>query len=98
MRAKDHLGNSYPSMQAMAEHYGISKETFLKRYKTMSLKDALTSFKHYDHEGNGFNSIEDMCKFWGISVNLYESRHNTHHWPLKDSLERPAQAYKRRDK
>lgn len=86
MRAKDHLGNSYTSMKAMAEHYGMSRDVFLYRYRTMSLKDALTTCKCYDHKGNGFNSFVKMCKYWGINYNSFYYKYNKLHLPIEKCL------------
>lgn len=87
MQAKDHLGNVYPSLKAMLEHYGISEYEFFKRYNHMTLKDALTTYKYYDHKGNGFNSIREMCKYWKVDYNTFYSRY-TRNWPMEKCLTR----------
>lgn len=77
---KDHLGNEFPSMRAMAEHYGLRSQTLISRLKRgMALEKALEiksgdarSVK--DHTGKKFVSQEAMCRAWGIRPVTYAAR------------------------
>ena len=94
----DHLGNTFPSITTMCEHYGISTDTFNKRRneKHMSLKDALTipvKKRHNgsckDHLGNEFPSTQAMCEHYGIDRNVFDYRIYEKHMPIKDALTKP---------
>ena len=80
---KDHLGNEFPSTQAMCEHYGIDRNVFDHRIyeKHMPIKDALTkpTRKQHngpckDHLGNEFPSQKAMCDYYGINMNTFKGR------------------------
>ena len=92
----DHLGNKYPSYQAMCDAYHISDSTYQERIKRgLSQKDALTMTKAealnkhvHDHLGQEFPSKAAMCDHWGISRQIYFGRIGMG-WSLKDALETP---------
>lgn len=79
---KDHLGNEYPSKQAMCKAYNISIYTLKSRLTSgMSLGEALTTpimkgkgVSYKDHLGNSYPSREAMCKAYGIDIGVYWSR------------------------
>ena len=92
---KDHLGNEFPSTQAMCEHYGIDRNIFDYRIyeKHMPLKDALTkpTRKQHngpckDHLGNEFPNQKAMCKHYGISYDTFYRRMTKNHMSLEDAL------------
>ena len=80
---KDHLGNEFPSINAMCKHYGIDRTVFNYRRneKHMSLKETLTmpvEKQHKgsckDHLGNEFPNKKAMCKHYGISESAFSNR------------------------
>ena len=96
---KDHLGNEFPSINAMCKHYGIDRTVFNYRRneKHMSLKETLTmpvEKKHNgsckDHLGNVFPNKQAMCEHYGISTDTFNKRRNEKHMSLKEALTTPA--------
>lgn len=89
----DHLGNTFESVIAMCNHYGITAQVFTRRIEIgWSIERALTApiRSHSkiikDHKGQEFNSIESMCNHYGIHKEAFNHR-ITHGWTLKDALE-----------
>ena len=92
---KDHLGQEFPSKDAMCRHWGIDRQVFFGRQKLgWPLKDILTTPKNTvaknsvqitDHEGNAFNSISDLCRHWHIGLSTYRERRKRG-WSMKDAL------------
>ena len=75
MHCKDHLGNSYNSVNAMCDAYGISAVVFRnRRRKGMTLEEALMGYRYTDHEGRHFRTKKDMCDFYHIKVTTYLGR------------------------
>lgn len=89
MKVKDHLGNDFPTIVAMATYYGMSYTTLYKRLQTMTLEEALTTKtrKHHyktmrvcrglqcaDYKGTLYPSVAAMCVAHGIPRTLYYSR------------------------
>ena len=91
----DHIGNMYPSLKAMCQHYGINKTTLRSRLKQMPLSDALTlpvnvrktsiEYKCKDHTGHEYASITSMCKAYCIPLSTYLSRISKG-WTVERSL------------
>ena len=76
---RDHLGNSYPSLKDMCEHYRIQYQTYYKRVlSSWSVERALTTPEHRDpvkdHLGNVYRSKKDMCQEYGISDSTLNKR------------------------
>lgn len=78
---KDHLGNTFVSIQEMADHWHIPDSTLSARLKKMSVEEALTlTTKELrgknvtDHTGKTWPSVTAMCKAWGITTALYYGR------------------------
>lgn len=93
-QVRDHLGNTYTSIEAMLKHYGISKDTYRKRLlKGWSLKDILnTPTKYntkaqitYDHLGNEFKSFLKMCQYYNKDFCTVKNRLDKG-WSLEDAL------------
>lgn len=77
----DHLQNIYPSVAAMCQHYGISKNAYYGRLNMgMSQKDALENRELpskrgvYDHASNYYRSETEMCRAYHISTKTYHNR------------------------
>jgi Zn-dependent peptidase ImmA (M78 family) len=103
----DHLGNEYPSMSKMLEHYGISYTPFMYRLQVMklSLKDALTrptssdlatAIRCKDHLGNEYKNVNEMCRNYGISASAYRDRIKKS-MSVKDALTKPIRTTKIKD-
>ena len=98
----DHLGNTFPSITTMCDHYGISTDTFNKRRneKHMSLKEALTTPARKtrdsckDHLGNEFPSIAAMVDYYGITRKTFEKRRKKQR-SLKEILSTPVEKRKK---
>ena len=78
---EDHLGNEFPSINAMCKHYGIKPATLYTRMNKnhMSLKKALTKPQtiYKDHLGNEFPSKTAMCEHYGVTCTTFDNRINS---------------------
>lgn len=77
----DHLGNAYPSRQAMCDAYKIALALLDERLRRgIPLGEALTKpvRKKYhpctDHLGNSFPSVKAMCDAHGVNQGTYRGR------------------------
>lgn len=79
----DHLGNLYESVDAMTEHYGLSKQLYQGRMKAGWTKQrALTTPKKestqltqvIDPRGQIFKNEREMCKAWKKDYISYKLR------------------------
>lgn len=108
--SKDHLGQEFPSLSAMARHWGLKPDMLWYRLeKGWTMKEALTTPKIpasqrnknsrcKDHTGREFVSKVAMCAAWGIKLNTFCTR-RLNHWPLKKALETPTHTqYRRKEK
>jgi hypothetical protein len=94
----DHLGNIYPSKQAMCDAYHIDRQIYFGRIGLgWSVEKALTTPVDYtpknskaiiDHLGNEFTSISDMCKFWNMTRSTYNARIKNG-WSIERALTEP---------
>lgn len=79
---KDHLGNEYPSRDAMCEAYNIDTGTFWSRIsRGIGLEQALTTpagelNQNYciDHLGNKYPSQRAMCRAYNIGASTFLNR------------------------
>lgn len=92
---QDHLGNWYPSVNAMCRHYGIKPVQYACRIKLKwSKADALTKETRpltkpvTDHFGNHYDSQSEMCAAYNISHTLFCKRIERG-WDLSDALTTP---------
>lgn len=86
----DHEGNSFKSIQAMADHWSISAPTLKDRLRRgMSIEQALTEPLRVvvakDHLGQTFESLRAMCEHWGVDYNVFRDR-RLKGWPLEECL------------
>ena len=78
----DHLGNRYPSINAMCRAYGITKTTLRARLELgWTLEQILSHPENNshliqctDHLGNRFRSQKDMLDAYGVSHATYKHR------------------------
>lgn len=81
----DHLGNKYPSVNAMCKQYNISEKVFWSRKRickwplekiltTPVQTNAANSKQITDHLSNTFDSISDLCRFHGIGRSTFKER------------------------
>lgn len=94
---QDHLGNQFKSVSSMAEHYNISRNTFISRINGgWSLEKALTydkrDFSVKDHLGNEFPSLLSMTDKYGISYQAFLSRRKKG-MSLEEALTTPLAKY-----
>lgn len=79
---KDHIGNEFPSQNAMCRHYGITKDLLRSRLDLgWTLEEILTNPEIIspnqtvtDPFGNTYESIKDMCSAYEISYSTYSGR------------------------
>lgn len=94
--SRDHLGNDYPSLTAMAKANNMSEGCLRQRLERgMTIEEALTTpikkWHHsrsvgcVDHLGNKFESYRKMCDYWKIKYELFMHRFNNG-WSVKDAL------------
>lgn len=102
--AKDHLGNEFPSVSRMCEHYCMPVSTYINRIsRGWTLEQALTerhdttARKHgykklwTDHKGNTYKSVGEMCAAYNITEKIFWSRKRICKWPLEKILTEPLQ-------
>lgn len=94
---KDHLGNTYPSKNALVRAYNISTTIYdyrinhlkwsLEKTLTTPPQDTLrtTAIKCRDHLGNEFESKKAMCEYWHIPRAIYFQRIKAG-WDLEKAL------------
>lgn len=77
----DHLGNIFPTVKHMCEHWNIPPYVYNGRIEIgWSKEKALTTPRckakqsATDHLGNYFSSIKQMCEYWNISQSCYANR------------------------
>ena len=102
MIVKDHKGNVYPSMSAMAAAWGVKNRTLHGRLdRGWTVEQALTTpadnfkpkHKHRkawtDHKGNEYSSLPEMCAAYGITEKLFQGRVRNCGWDLERALTTP---------
>lgn len=77
----DHLGNTFPSENAMCRAHGVNPKSYRRKVRTgAGLEQALSAGTRHnskpctDHLGQGFDSESAMCDAHGISVKTYRRR------------------------
>lgn len=94
MKARDYLGNEYPTIAAMCAHYGMNPTTYINRVtRGMTVEEALTTpavkrnqpKPSRDHLGNEYPSMKAMCEAWGQDYNKYLRRRKAG-WSVEKAL------------
>ena len=92
---KDHLGNTFNSLNEMAKYWHISRQSYCDRIKAgMTIEEALTTPKRgeswtcFDHFGNEYASEASMCQHYHISKCTYRQR-ISHGMSVHDALTMP---------
>ena len=76
----DHLGNTYPTLTAMCQHYGLRLDTYRRRLKKGFSKEEALTYKPYqseiftDHKGNTFASRQEMAEHYGFDISTFTRR------------------------
>ncbi len=76
----DHKGQTFPSVKAMCDAYGVNYCTYRQRLGNgASLEEALTTPRGrkgstMDHLGNTYETVKDMCDAYGVSLSTYRAR------------------------
>ena len=87
-------GNTYTSLQKLADAHGINRATLASRLKAgVPLEEALKSGNRVkrscvDPNNKYFESLEDMCRHWGIPKGVYKNRMR-YGWSMIDALTIP---------
>lgn len=101
---KDHLGNDFPSLSAMAAFYGLKPCTLVKRLDVYgySLEKALTAPLHgasstpaKDHTGCTFPSLAAMARTWGLSSDILHNRLDVYGGDVEKALTVPRRGYQK---
>ncbi len=94
---KDHLGNKYPTLTAMATAYGLTDACLSRRLNIyhFPLEKALTTPTRnspkpiYDHKGNWFKSVSELAEHYHIDRKTLTYR-LSHGWTMEEALSTPA--------
>ena len=76
----DHLENTYPTLTAMCQHYGLRLDTYRRRLKKSFSKEEALTYKPYqseiftDHKGNTFASRQEMAEHYGFDLSTVTRR------------------------
>lgn len=86
----DHVGNKFPSIAAMCEHWGADSYICRSRINSgWSIEKALTTPDNLracvDHLGNEFHSKAAMCKHYNIDRTTYNGR-IANGWSVEEAL------------
>ena len=87
-------GDTYTSLQKLADAYEINRTTLASRLKAgIPLEEALKSGNRIkkgcvDPNNKYFESVADMCKHWGIPKGVYKNR-IYYGWSMIDALTIP---------
>lgn len=89
----DHLGESFPSVNAMCAAWGVRRDVFNSRIKRgWTLEKALSTptrgHEVTDHTGAKFENTTQMCRSWGIDPQAFWSR-RSFGWSLERALTTP---------
>lgn len=95
---KDHLGNTYKSLEEMCQQYSIKYTTYLYRIKSGMDKEKALNFPvrkkkkrktdkimRTDHLGIEYKTIKEMCAKYNISPSTYMYRMNNG-YTIKEAL------------
>ncbi|MCR5480130.1 MAG: hypothetical protein K6F27_09785 [Ruminococcus sp.] len=92
---EDHMGNTFPTIDAMCKRYDIPYNQYYNRKRMgWELKRILTtpvrprSKPAKDHLGKQYASKEEMCQAWHIEYNVYIGRVNRG-WTQEEALTIP---------
>ena len=102
--SKDHKGNLFRSLAAMARCWGLKPCTVWSRLDAgWDIEEALTAplTPHCkrscrkavwkDHLGREYGSIREMCRAWGINQSTFQSRRRRRGgWTIERALTAPA--------
>lgn len=91
---RDHIGNVYPSINAMCREYNITKTTLRSRIELgWTLEQVLTNphkkspcIKVTDHLGKTYSTQKEMLAIYGVSEMTYKHRLSIG-WPLEKCLQ-----------
>lgn len=89
----DHLGNTYPTVGAMCDQYGVKESVYRSRVnKGWTVEEALTGNRKdregegvEDHLGNHYRSVSEMCRVYGIRPDNFCQRRKRG-WTLEETL------------
>lgn len=90
---KDHIGQSFPSVEAMCLYYDIPMVTYMfRRTQGWDLREALTTpvgaFQKrtvFDHMGQKYESVDAMCRHYRVAVSTFKDRIKKG-WSLEKAL------------
>lgn len=89
-RRTDHLGNIFPSLNAMVRYYGLTRQCYKMRLLTkMTKEEALTTpipdRAVRDHKGIVYKDTKAMCDAYGVKEPTFYRRRSTG-YSLKEAL------------
>lgn len=92
IKCRDHIGNEFPSQNAMLAHWGVSYVTYKHRLKHgFDLEHALSPSSLHaspstDHENRTFPCLAAMLQYWLCQAATFYHRRNTLKWTLEKAL------------
>ena len=98
VECQDHLGQTFPSIRDMCDHWGISYQVYSSRIhrEHWSVEMALTTpisdnanQPIIDPNGVWWESISKMCKAWTINEKTFKSRMKTGQYEMIEALTLP---------
>lgn len=90
----DHLGNVFPTLTAMCQHYNIRLDTYRIRLKKDFSKEEALTYKPYqstvitDHKGKSFASKTEMAEHYGLDLSTLTRRLSSG-MTLEEALTKP---------
>ncbi len=95
---KDHLGNTFTTIDDMCQFWNISKKQYMINIRNnCSIEKALTTVTTWtvckDHLGNIYKSINEMARTYGTNKTTIRSRIELG-WTLKEILTKPQKIVK----
>lgn len=97
-KCKDHLGQEFPSMSAMARHWNIDAKRLGGRLaKNWDIEKALTTpvmlpkRGFVDHLGVRYETLSDMARAWKINFFTLRMRLVEKKWDVEKALTQPTQ-------
>ncbi|HFI0216279.1 TPA: hypothetical protein ACGOVI_001480 [Streptococcus suis] len=89
---KDHLGNSFDTLEEVVGHYGIDLSELISKVKNEQYYKAILSpgedGLYRDHLGNPFETTKQLARFYGIDIDRLKDRLRRG-WTFQEALTTP---------
>lgn len=89
---KDHLGNSFDTLEEVVGHYGIDLSELISKVKNEQYYKAILTPDedglYRDHLGNSFETTKQLARFYGIDIERLKDRLRRG-WTFQEALTTP---------